>query len=481
MLDEEKRIDLTNHIEIIDSYLDFRSFSGKTLLDWLRPFMNCIDTNGGIPYLINGKDRFRASPLASAIEALNAVKVFPGDVMRILLDRLVFYKNNAEEIDTHKGQDVKIDEDEEGWSLSEGVSVWSTSKAIIAIAGSDYYDSSYNDSVIASMKWLVNQQDIESGGWAYQNTNNCSVNIPMTALSITALLKCYSNKALQLDNDSVDLIKKSISDGLRYLNENKKTGFGQAIYWEFQEQISYFATIKSLQAINLAHEAKILKHEIFSEDDILKSLNYVMNRLQDSDCLWENELIVREAGAKYSKQKNYYSFTPALLIDLFDLGISPYHPKVINQIKLLINDSEDWKIGDYDKSSVCSFTYITVMVILIKWSILVGKTNAIKLLTDDKSDKIWKWLVGYKRFSCTAFQMVNIYKIYLGYLVIIAFILAIKIVPIISSLLIGLINYINMRLSDIMVNVISSFIYLAIITVIMSLYKKTVRRFTKHI
>ena len=72
------------------------------------------------------------------------------------------------------------------------------------------------------------------------------------------------------------------------------------------------------------------------------------------------------------------------MLDLFEIGISPFHPKVVAQIKWLIQNEDRWKIENYDKSQICSFTYAMVISTIAKWSLLVGQENSKKLLEDEK-------------------------------------------------------------------------------------------------
>ncbi|MPN45615.1 hypothetical protein SDC9_193183 [bioreactor metagenome] len=82
------------------------------------------------------------------------------------------------------------------------------------------------------------------------------------------------------------------------------------------------------------------------------------------------------------------------------LGVSPYHPKIINQIRWLINNPKMWT-GDYDRKKVCSFTYIMLVSTLFTWLYGVGNVSAAIFLNkaQRRGDKLKEILLGVRPFN----------------------------------------------------------------------------------
>ncbi len=60
--------EIQEHLQLMDSYLNFEAFTGKNLVEWIEPLMNSLTDDGAVSYLMGSKnkERYRASPLASA-------------------------------------------------------------------------------------------------------------------------------------------------------------------------------------------------------------------------------------------------------------------------------------------------------------------------------------------------------------------------------------------------------------------------------
>jgi hypothetical protein len=82
---------------------------------------------------------------------------------------------------------------------------------------------------------------------------------------------------------------------------------------------------------------------------------------------------------------------------------------VINQIKWLLNNQNEWKIKQYDRSEVCSFTYAMLISTITKWSIMVGQENTGRILRDIKgrADYILQIVMGMPLFEESCVQVVN--------------------------------------------------------------------------
>lgn len=56
-----------NHINNADQFINLSLVTDTDLSSWFSPLINSIANDGTVPYLINTKERYRASPLASTI------------------------------------------------------------------------------------------------------------------------------------------------------------------------------------------------------------------------------------------------------------------------------------------------------------------------------------------------------------------------------------------------------------------------------
>lgn len=165
------------HLKYIDRCTGVSEVTGKSLIMWFEPLLSSITSEGSIPYLLNTKERYRASPLASAIVWLSSANLIPLDILDLMQNRLLFMRDENEESDPQTPNPKKYIGDEEGWSLGEGVSVWSTSMALIALLDSFENGVKKASSFKSSVLWLANQRDPSTLGWAYQLSENCESNV----------------------------------------------------------------------------------------------------------------------------------------------------------------------------------------------------------------------------------------------------------------------------------------------------------------
>jgi hypothetical protein len=212
------------YIKRIDNNLDIAGSTNKSLFDWMTPIIESLTDDGAVPYLLNTTERYRASPLASTIIWLEKAGLLPIDILDVMQNKLMFLRDACQENDPHGHYDKQL-EDAAGWSLAEGVSIWSTSLAIIALMDTDDNGikkiSKYKDSIL----WLAQQQDVNKKGWAYQLHENCDVNAITTGLALQALAKAYSKiPLLCFSPEEKKLILQAITSGFIYLKEtcNKK-------------------------------------------------------------------------------------------------------------------------------------------------------------------------------------------------------------------------------------------------------------------
>ena len=468
--------ELVSHIDFLDKMINYEEITGKTLKAWMSPLLDSFGDNGELAYLLQTNKRYRASPLASTIEWMNEAGLLSANSLSILKNQLISLRDNNITNDTDVGNETKKAEDEQGWSLAEGVSVWSTSVALIALINNDESCASHSDIIKNSVLWLCDQRNITSNGWAYQNIDNCNVNVICTSLALRALAKatCY-HTILGFSQLDMDKIISSMNSGYTYLKDNvvynkKKIHY----YWEFNKKPHVAATTWALLALreierinNLRVNKEFFKFYCEIKD---KALGFILSTMPRNIKKWDDELIVCEAGAKYAKQKNYYSFTVTLLPQLFSLGISPYNPKVIKQIKWIVEGPNNW-IGSYDNSKPSSFTYSMLLSTIAQWICLVGKNNALYILKRDNNilDKAKDIIFGFSSKKGSPEQIVLKSRIKICVLLILLLTISMlfgrSIYAFIVNKVEGLFSLFVGSYNSIVVNIISSFFYAGIIAV----------------
>lgn len=448
---------ISEHLTSLDKNINMEYITGKSLQEWFQPFFDTITDKCEIPYLINTKERFRASPLASTIIALNATNLIPYVVLSKMNKNLLFLRDNNIETDTTTKENTKKAEDIDGWSLGEGVSIWSTSLAIIALLYNVKVDINLIHEYKKTVIWLAHQR---SDGFAYQNYSNCEENAIMTALASYALALSIQNKSVfEFTSDEEQTIVNALNQSFVYLESHFKKK-----YWEFDKNPSCYATVWSLISIRemiMCETPKKSNMVDFYNDVCNKCLKYILSCMPSKIACWESEQIVKEAGAKYSKQKNYHSFSPALILQLLDLGVSAYNPKIVNQIYWLINNTDKWKIEEYDKGNICTFTYVMVLSAIVKWINAIGTENAYLLLRNRNTMgmKIWYFVLGYPyTYNCPELIINKNRFIYITMVMLLVLILYLfRNVGI--NLLISLFNILYKNGDTIVVNIISNWVY----------------------
>lgn len=400
------------HVSLADAYLNFSNFTPKTLYDWIYPLAESIIPEGAIPYLIETSNRFRASPLASAIIWLNNAHLLPPDVLDKLQNSLIMLKDNNIENDSDPGVNSKKAEDLDGWSLGEGVSVWSTSMAIIALLDSCGIGIKKSEKIRPAILWLAEQRSLTEKGWAYQNTANCKVNPIMTALAMRAISISLSEdikNKMGFSSNEITKLEGALFSGFEYLKSNIHISKSKRkAYWSFNNVSHCAATTWALLALQQMALNDPNKYKEFFNNYRIPCLSFIMSKIPTESTKWDDEQIVYEGGAKYNKQKNYFSYSATLIPELISLGVSPYNPKIINQVKWLINNPDNWKITGYDISVTCTFTYAMIISVLAHWVSKIGSENAVYLVksTQTKFEKFIVFITGMPFKKGCPFQMV---------------------------------------------------------------------------
>ena len=459
---------IRQHITVIDNQLAFKDFSGKSLSQWLDPLLSSVTDDGAVAYLIGSKKRYRASPLASTLEWLGDSNLLPREAIEIFEDKLIFLRDFGIPDDADAGCTSKFPEDISGWSLGEGVSVWSTSAAIISLFDNYSVWEKHANQIKESVLWLSAQRSISSHGWAYQNHMNCNVNAVMTSLALRAIAKALQNKdKLNLSSEEEKILRTAIIGGFQFLKDTVSVNNKKNIsYWTFNNQEHCTATTWALLALyeinKLGENDEINK---FYHTHLQRGLRFILSKIPSKPIRWADEKMVEEGGAKYNKQKNYYSFCVTLLPQLFRLGLSPLHPKVIAQINWLINNPNEWKIKGYDQSQMCSFTYAMVIATIAQWATCVGRVNSMLLAKQRPYvyDKVSHCLYGVENDFKSPVRIILVKRLYLlGGIIVLALVLLFgrtHINNIVVSLATHILTFIGKSVDDIVINVLSSAIY----------------------
>lgn len=468
------------HLALIDRYANVESFTQKKLTEWFNPLIDSITGDGAVPYLLGTAKRYRASPLSSTISWLDGEGLIPVEILDTMQNMLLELRDNNINSDEEIGKSEKKPEDVDGWSLGEGVSVWSTSMAIIAMLDTSGNGQKQAIKFKSSVLWLAKQRNEEKKGWAYQSYTNCAVNTIMTALAVRALalaLTQPNRDSFNFTNDEVREIKIAILGGYDYLKETREQKRGK-IYWSFNDMPHCAATTWALLALHqMSKTGEFSDVKEYYSSSLEGSLSFVLSKMPAKIQEWDSEQIVCEAGAKYSKQKNYYSFSATLLPQLFALGLSPYETRVINQIAWLIKNPDKWKITNYDRTSICTFTYAMVLATLIAWVKRVGSLMApILLNSQGKVNKISRALFGFNSSSTVNFQFVLKNRLVICSFILI-FLLLLKILErngIILQISNGIVDIWDSTASDrrtVFVNIVSNVLYAGLLPILAAIYK----------
>ena len=356
---------LINFFISLDKSLNYLDCFGFSLEEVSTPFVKAIEADGAIPYVIGKRERYRSSPLSSTLFYMNCAGLLPQTVIEKMQEQIIFMRDFALEYDPIKSLNKKKKGDELGWDVSEGVSIWTTSMALLALLDTNY-SGIHSEIIIESTMWLVNQQNKQLGGWAFQNYQNCEVNIPMTALALKVLGRADRRADSFIEGSKNDVkIRLAIKDGLDYLIANNKTEQGKS-GWFFKDSFSFAGTIWAIEALTENHY--LLKNQ--NIDEIIQSgINSLLDQLPyNANDEWKSEIFVSEAGAKYDKHKNFYSFMPVFIPSLICMGVPAFHPKILPTIKWLINNRlGGWRIERYEKENPTTFSYAMGLYVLTYW------------------------------------------------------------------------------------------------------------------
>lgn len=349
----------------VDSFISLPHVFGFSTYTLGTDLISSIEENGYIPYVIGKRERYRSSPLSTCLLYLWQAGLLPIDVAKVLRKRLFEIRDRMPPQETRAPR-TKAKEDAHAWCVSEGASVWSTSMALIALLESRLDNNREQDRLlIESATWLMRQQDKHTGGWAFQRTSNSCPTVPMTSLALGALSRIHTLSSLS--SQFRDELQAAYVSGYSYL-VSKLVRKQCTAYWEFDGLPNLTATVWALDALRF--DPRTIDHDIPKAEIIA----FALSKIPSQESEWESECFVSEPETKYSHQKTFYSFMPALLPSLFAIGLSPIELKVVNVITQLIQSGQNkWRIKKYNMEP-CTFTHAMALYTLIKWNVYVQNT-----------------------------------------------------------------------------------------------------------
>jgi hypothetical protein len=367
---------IRERIQGIDRFLAMTESIGFSLGGLSEDLVKSISDDGAVPYIIGTQSRYRTTPLASVLFYMNKVGLLPENAVHAMQDKLFFLRDEMIIVDTEK-DDVhakKID-DSEGWSIDEGVSVWTTSMAIMALLSSDFIergDSARNSKIKSSILWLIDQQ-YDEGYWAFQKYESCKASVPMTSLALRALTLARESKlTFGKTNGEETKLNRAISGGVKWLKRTVIQTDDQKAYWLFDGNPSTVATAWAVEAIYEEDKRDRSENKILYQ----RSISYILNAIpqvitKDNIDSWDGmNIFVNENNTKYKgeREKQFYSFLPACLPVLMKMGyVDSMNPKIVTIIKHLTGDYKNWIISGYDGNKPCTFSIAMALFTIVSW------------------------------------------------------------------------------------------------------------------
>ena len=341
-----------------DSFVCLPHVFGFSIYQLGHDLVSSIESDGYVPYVIGHHERYRSSPLASCITYLWDAGLLPADAVRALRERLFEIRDRMPTRETRAPR-VKAPEDTPAWCVSEGASVWSTSMALLALLESRIEPNRKQDkTLIEAVEWLIGQQDKDSGGWPFQQTQNSTPTVPMTGLTLRALSRAVMLP--DITSQFRNALQGSINSGITYL-KSKLMRKDRMAFWMFDGYPSLTATVWALEAFRL--DPRDVNHDL-PKSEILR---FAVSQIPHGEAEWKSECFVKEPRTKYAHQKTFYTFMPSLLSALFENGLSPIEPKAVAIIQQLVIAGRDkCRIKDYDMQP-CTFTHAMALHTLVKW------------------------------------------------------------------------------------------------------------------
>lgn len=379
---------IQEHIDKLDILLDLSTILGDDSISSIcQDLIECFRPDGAISYEIGKKSRYRTSPLATVLVALNDINFLPEEALHVMQQRLFQCKDKIIKTDESFDDELTQDQDDvHAWSIDEGASVWTTSMALYALLHTGFADRCSEDErleMIESVKWLCNQRDDNGNNesrWGYQkyrDSKDCDPSMPMTALALKAIGEaCICSESLYKGSDKcrrkAGFPATVFFEGRRYaLKEMKESP--DHVYWEYNNKPSIAATVWMIEALKYQKhnvEFSLERHQEIKE----KVKSWILAQLPDFESMasWPSEEFFSYSKSKYKQarngKKNFYYFMPYTVTTLLEMGVSSYHPKVISCIRwLLINTKSKWAMQQYNSPMPCTFSAAMAINSIVRW------------------------------------------------------------------------------------------------------------------
>ena len=163
------------------------AFFGEPFQSVCAPMLSSIRSDGGIAFLVGGKQKIRTTVIATCLLTLADMGLLERETICRMQKKLLELRDHMDADDEKRGDYgvSKKPEDASAWCVGETSSVWSTSFALWSLLRTGYQNEDIKP-IISGLVWLIDQQN-PSNAWGYQRFRNCRDNTMMTVLAILAL------------------------------------------------------------------------------------------------------------------------------------------------------------------------------------------------------------------------------------------------------------------------------------------------------
>ena len=366
--------------------------------------INGMRDDGAVQYYLDSSGRYRTTPVASVLIALSIADLLPLDTRHTMQDWIFASKNDPcdEPNDIRPAGHKPNPEDEPGWSINEGVSVWTTSKALESLITTGYFDradiksdKAKQDVVRKALFWLVDQA-YESGGWGFQNYKSeeaCQPCVTMTALTLKVISEFWRRKPVRFSSGEIKKLSDAKKSGIDYLLDNMKTEAQTELpYWEYEGKPSLTATVWVLDFINTDKKSAGGLYDLRKK--IYKYCLSKMPETMDDFDQHKEEVYFAGGQTKYKeipKNSKFYSYLPYHVHSLMDAGVKPWDGRILVCINALVTGDEEYWFGQDQSSggiqSPSSFAWAMALSVVAKWSRKISKEILSPVVKDDEKIK----------------------------------------------------------------------------------------------
>ena len=365
-----------------------------TIRGLVEKLVDSIADDGSVAYEANIKGRYRTSTLATVLECMNDIRLLPEEDLKIMQKKLLSLKDVFVPMEDTDDVISKNKEDQPAWGIDESPSVWTTSKALLALFTTKYEPNSEEEkSISESVIWLANQA-YDDGGWGYQKCAkipSCCPNVPMTALAMKTL-----GLALQQDFVIKRINERQMGDkliaGLEYLKRNKIEITNKKCVWQYEGEDNLSVTVWALEAWKIASDVLKVRYNKPYYSKIYRkikpiTLKYVVESLPEeaednnwTECFFRAK---KEHGLKYKpaplkRDKVFYSFTPYIISYIIREDETYIdNPKILSVIKWVLAHRDDvWLIPtNYNSNNACTISVAMAINVIVNW--LKVRTNSL--------------------------------------------------------------------------------------------------------